>query len=159
METNHAHPKWALLAFAVISLVGVSVALALGSPVHDNIERELKQGKGLFFTGTDHAGPIRAHLAHHQLDLPVSAVRCVNCHDRAGDRTEGRAQVLSRQSLLVSQPRRGGPSTRFDQVSFCKLLATGVDPAWILINQTMPRYDLNDEQCRALWTYLESNEP
>lgn len=151
--------KWALVACGVAVLIGISLALSEGQAEREKVGRELKLGRDLFFLGADHAEPIKARVAHHQMALPVTAVRCTNCHDRAGAGAEGRAQVLSPQNLLASTPRRGGPATRFDRESFCKLLRTGVDPAWIVINQTMPRYELSDEQCRLLWTYLESSEP
>jgi hypothetical protein len=51
-------------------------------------------------------------------------------------------------------PRRGGPPSAFDRDTFCRLLRTGVDPAWVVVDVSMPRYALSDEQCHALWTHL-----
>jgi len=61
---------------------------------------------------------------------------------------------LSRHSLASLQPRRGGPPSRFDDSSLCRLLRTGVDPAHVVIQRSMPRYELSDADCRALWAHL-----
>ena len=50
--------------------------------------------------------------------------------------------------------RRGGPPTAFSSGSLCRMLRTGVDPAYILITRQMPRYTLNDDQCLGIWRYL-----
>ena len=56
-------------------------------------------------------------------------------------------------------PRRNGPPSRFDEASFCRLLRTGVDPADIVVPRAMPRYAIDDTDCRALWAYLSRLEP
>jgi hypothetical protein len=56
--------------------------------------------------------------------------------------------------LLASLSRRGGPPSRFDEAKLCRLLRTGIDPVSIVVAQSMPLYDLSDDDCHALWTYL-----
>ncbi len=56
--------------------------------------------------------------------------------------------------MIASLGRRGGPPSLFSQASFCRMLRTGVDPAYIVITRRMPRYTLSDEQCLGLWHYL-----
>jgi hypothetical protein len=100
------------------------------------------------------APPIGARLVGHTLQLPEVAWRCGNCHElSAGSRY---ARPLDRQALTTPQPRRGGPPTRYDARSLCALLRTGVDPAQVMIDTTMPRYELSDGQCQQLWQYLQS---
>jgi hypothetical protein len=82
-------------------------------------------------------------------------VRCVNCHagvfPAAGN---GSAPHLDKALLLTARQRRGGPPSAYDAGSFCKLLRTGVDPAFILIAREMPVYMIEDSQCNSLWRYF-----
>jgi hypothetical protein len=99
-----------------------------------------------------------AQIAGQDFDLPVRASQCVNCHDAervARDRTL-RLVPLNRGALTEPGLRRGGPQTVYTEASFCSLMRTGVDPASVLINRTMPRFALTDQNCNALWTYLMS---
>jgi hypothetical protein len=32
----------------------------------------------------------------------------------------------------------------------------GIDPAWVVIPQTMPRYAFTDQECGALWAFLST---
>ena len=41
-----------------------------------------------------------------------------------------------------------------DLTSFCRLLRTGVDPAYVIIDRVMPTYDVSDAACASLWQYL-----
>jgi hypothetical protein len=108
-------------------------------------------GRGLFFGET----PLRGIVQGHERPMPPKLVGCANCH--VPDLTSGvssAAPRLDRSSLTESRRRRGGPPSQFTPVSFCRLLRTGVDPAYILITRQMPRYTLDDGQCLELWQYL-----
>ncbi len=106
--------------------------------------------------------PLPARLAGDDVDLPAQASRCANCHlteaaaPEAGTAvaTQTFGPALDGPSLVLPRARRGGPPSRYDLGSFCKLLRTGIDPAHVLIQRTMPRYDLDPTRCEALWTYL-----
>jgi hypothetical protein len=88
------------------------------------------------------------------MPLPDVAWKCSNCHEvNAGNRY---ARPLDRSSLTTPQLRRGGPPSRYDAQSLCALLRTGIDPAQIMIDTTMPRYALSDAQCMQLWQYLQT---
>ncbi|MES1162053.1 MAG: hypothetical protein ABUL50_03210, partial [Rhizobacter sp.] len=65
--------------------------------------------------------------------------------------------TLSSRFLLDARSRRGGPASRFDAASLCRLLRTGVDPASIIIARAMPLYELSDRDCAALWAFLSSD--
>lgn len=84
--------------------------------------------------------------------LPTLATRCVNCHEGAA----ALGGVLDARRLTEPQPRRGGPSTRYDLAAFCQLLRTGIDPAQVIIDTSMPRFDITEHQCKDLWTFLTS---
>jgi len=117
----------------------------------DNPERE--RGRKLF------AGelPMPALLAGHTEQLPSYASRCVNCHAAKATATTPTATfgtALSAASLEQTKSRRGGPPSRFELSTFCRLLRTGVDTTFIVIPQSMPLYPVSDVDCEALWIYL-----
>lgn len=66
------------------------------------------------------------------------------------------ASALDAAWLTTPRVRHGGPAVRYDEVSFCTLVRTGVDPAQIVIPPVMPRYDATDAQCASLWAFLGS---
>jgi hypothetical protein len=109
-------------------------------------------GCRLFFGET----PLQGAIVEHDRPLPPGVVACANCHigDTRSISGGSLAPSLSRSMLTEPRRRRGGPPSQFSAASFCRLLRTGVDPAYIVINRKMPRYVLDDEQCLDLWHYL-----
>jgi hypothetical protein len=110
--------------------------------------RERAAGRELF-NGTR---PLAAHLDGHGESLPPMAARCANCHE--GAQVIGGA--VDKATLTRAVPRRGGPPSRYDEAAFCKLLRTGIDPAWVLLPRAMPRYRVGDSDCASLWAYVTS---
>lgn len=112
------------------------------------------------FVGTE---PLSGRIRGHVETLPPAAASCNNCHDTARrsqvQAGEQKAPVLDADHLLHVRERRGGPPSAFDELSFCVLLGTAVDPASILIAREMPVYDLDPEQCSSLWRYLIEQRP
>ena len=132
----------------------------------------LERGRQLFHGEAPLAGRITGHTS----DLPPQASRCANCHARGTAPPAGVGRSLPAASststasasaaaassfgpaldatlLLRDVARRGGPPSRYDEAAFCKLLDTGIDPAYIIIPRTMPRYTLSAADCKALWAY------
>ena len=66
------------------------------------------------------------------------------------------ATPLNRVGLSTRQSRHGGPPTRYDIASLCRLLRRGVDAGQVVISTVMPRYDALDAQCADLHAYLVS---
>jgi hypothetical protein len=95
---------------------------------------------------------LRAHIAGQDFALPVEAARCNNCHGTQAPQRIGPA--LGADSLTIATSRRGGPPTRYELASFCRLLRTGVDPAFVILARSMPRYDLAEADCADLWAHL-----
>ena len=60
---------------------------------------------------------------------------------------------------MQPRSRRGGPPSAYDAASLCELLREGIDPAWVMVRQEMPRYAATDAQCIALWAFLVSPAP
>jgi hypothetical protein len=100
--------------------------------------------------------PLKGTIRGHQSSLPPDVVRCSNCH--AAPRQERSAlrsaPQIDRSLLVEPRERRGGPPSSYDAPSFCRLLRTGIDPAYVLIARVMPTYELNDAQCSHLWQFL-----
>jgi len=128
-------------------LISLGIALAL-TP----LSKVARQGSALFEGREKLRGKIRGHDDW----LPPEAVRCANCHQANRQQSLSRTAPprLDRSLLLDSRQRRGGPPSRYDQASFCRLLRTGADPAYILIAREMPVYEMDDRQCASLWTFL-----
>lgn len=110
-----------------------------------------KQGESLFIGRRPLVGKIRGH----QSRLPPGVVVCAHCHlPSTPDGGTAAAPILDRGLLLEPRERRGGPPSAYDVSSFCKLLRTGVDPAYVLIDRVMPMYELSDAACTSLWQFL-----
>jgi hypothetical protein len=107
------------------------------------------------------AAPLQGTITGHAAPLPPAATRCINCHAQgtAGPRGAASAAssfgpLLTRERLTQRIARRGGPPSAYDEAALCRLLRTGVDPAYVLIPRDMPRYEITDADCRGLWLYL-----
>jgi len=109
-------------------------------------------GRRLFSGEEELSGRIYTHT----VDMPTAVIRCSNCHAAGNGPAVARSSAprLTRDLLLQVRARRGGPPTSYGRDSFCRVLRKGVDPAYILIDVTMPRYRFSDDQCTALWTFL-----
>lgn len=99
---------------------------------------------------------LQASVAATEVPLPTSASRCVNCHDAQLSGAPRRVVRLDRASLVQPAPRRGGPASAYDVVSFCTAAREGLDPSLVILDRTMPRFVLTDDDCRALWRYVSA---
>lgn len=131
--------RWALLLVALAVLAALLVAPRW---------QRLREGAALF----EGRLPLAAQVVGHDERLPTEAARCVNCHGGTGF-----APRLDARSLTEPRARRGGPPSRYDAASLCRLLRTGVDPAWVMVPRAMPRYDITERECEALWLHLASS--
>jgi len=98
---------------------------------------------------------VSGRIRGHDDDLPSEALRCSNCHESKSGKSAGViAPHIDRALLLEYRQRRGGPPSRYDAASFCKLLRTGVDPVFVVVAREMPVFDLDETQCNSLWIFL-----
>ncbi|WP_157271215.1 hypothetical protein [Azohydromonas aeria] len=125
-----------------------AVALLLAGFMAPAPAPDRAHGQGLFHG----PAPLRAWIAGQDFSLPAHAARCANCHGAAAPQRV--APLLSAAGMTQPVARRGGPPSRYEADSFCRLLRTGVDPAFVTVTRAMPRYELSDVECRALWLYL-----
>lgn len=158
----------AVLALSVVAPVATAHAAGDG-------DGATAAGRALFEGQT----ALQGQLTGHTKPLPAAAVRCSNCHRResapppgaaassnaaaaaasnaaADDAARSFGSWLGAEALQAALPRRGGPPSRYDAASLCKLLREGIDPAWVVIDRAMPRYEIADAQCQALWAFLSS---
>ena len=101
--------------------------------------------------------PLDGRISGHETSLPTLASRCSNCHSpvpAGSSSTQAFGITLTREQLVDPIARRGGPPSRFDEASLCKLLRTGIDPASVIVPSAMPRYRIEDADCHALWEHL-----
>lgn len=112
--------------------------------------------------------PLQGTIVGHTNALPPSAARCINCHavgsaapaSPSASAAAPFGPLLTPPSLTGAVARRGGPPSRYDAPAFCRLLRQGVDPAWVIVPRSMPRYVLSDADCHALWAHLtDPNRP
>lgn len=138
----------------VLPLAALACA-SLGWIAWDAAERE-RAGLGARLYRGELA--LAGRIVGHEADLPAGASRCINCHGAADGDTAAGATLAPRiggGQLGAERSRRGGPPARYDATSLCRALRQGVDPAAIVLPRTMPRYELADVDCRALWAYLQ----
>lgn len=141
-------------ALALAAAAALAVALAAGWSA---LQRARLQAHGAaLFEGRT---ALTGRLLGHATALPSDAARCVNCHRAGGAADAAFAPSLEGTTLTTLRARRGGPPSRYDADSFCRLLRTGVDPAWVQIPRDMPRYDLDDGDCHALWAHVVAAAP
>jgi hypothetical protein len=102
--------------------------------------------------------PLHGRITGHDSELPGVAARCVNCHDAVRSDVAPAIVIapLTKASLAEPVSRRGGPPTVYAENSFCSLLRDGVDPALVIVNRTMPRFEITQSNCHALWRYVNS---
>ena len=126
-------------------------------------ERQARETGRQLFAGER---PLAATMAGHTAPLPQDAVRCTNCHrretgaaarptaDSALDETQDFGPGLGAGSLTRAVARRGGPPSVYDGAAFCRVLREGIDPAHVVIAQTMPRYTMTPAECESVWIFL-----
>lgn len=142
-------------------VMAVGLWAASPAPVAAAGNAELERGQRLF-VGIE---PMRGTISGHQSVLPPLASRCVNCHAPGSGTGKARpasapptntsfAPLLTPAYLTGPVARRGGPPSRYDEAAFCRALRTGIDPAYVIVSHSMPRYELSEAECRALWRHL-----
>ncbi|MDN4055775.1 hypothetical protein QPK32_22160 [Massilia sp. YIM B02763] len=136
-------------ATLVAALVSPLAAMSRAATVSDATVR----GERLF----DGREPLTGRLAGHTAGLPPALGTCLACHGNAASSSllEARsAPALGCTVLLRIRERRGEPPFAYDPDKFCRTLRTGINPNDVVLQRTMPRFDIEQAQCDALWAYL-----
>jgi hypothetical protein len=132
-------------------MVAMAVAASHGQ-AGANGANGVEVGRALFMGTT----PLVGRIAMHRSPLPSEVMRCANCHESEASPPVALtvAPKLNRSWLLDAKARRGGPASSYDLTAFCTLLRTGEDPAHLIVNVQMPRYELSARDCESLWHFL-----
>ncbi len=148
-------PWWFTACASAAALAAVLVTPGTAASNDGAVQRGLQLYAG--------AAPLQGTITGHAAPLPPGAARCINCHAlgtagpaRAASAPSSFGPLLTRERLTQRIARRGGPPSAYDETNFCRLLRSGIDPAYVLIPRDMPRYTLADADCRSLWLYLNS---
>lgn len=163
-RASRSAARWAVPAVTCAALIAGAGGVWL-TERQACLEREAAlqvQGHALFHGQASALGVLPGRVAGHADVLPAMATRCTNCHTTgvsAAANTPAFAPRLDRQSLTQPTSRRGGPPSAYDAASLCRVLREGIDPAWVMVRQEMPRYAATDAQCAALWSFLVSPAP
>jgi len=120
------------------------------------------QGKQLYRQASSPFGnTITAYVGQSSVPLPATAMPCVGCHGRDGKgRPEG---GLVPSNIIWSNLTKsyGGESTSgrryppYTEQSFYQAVVKGIDPAGNRLDPGMPRFDLSNDEVRALIAYLK----
>lgn len=148
---------------AVLAAVCVLITVAGAWAIQRVQQRAVVERGNRLFHGE---AALAARIVGHTMRLPATVSRCMNCHETrstavsaaasavAGGQAGRYGPALDHGMLAEPRARRGGPPSRYDAPALCTLLRSGVDPAQVMIPQTMPRYDIDSADCDALWGYL-----
>jgi hypothetical protein len=137
----------------LIGLIGSSVAgcIQITAPQPQNLGLAIYEGRVA----------VNARLRGHEDILPSMVGVCIHCHESSlqPNQTKGTfGSRLNKAYLTTVSSRRGGAPMAYQEASFCQVLSNGVDPAQVLLHKAMPLFELNHEQCHALWTYLSNRD-
>jgi hypothetical protein len=143
--------RWPI-ALAVAMLLAAP-AIAWFGPWRHTEPKALQARGARLFDGNE---PLTATLAGRTEPLAAGAARCSQCHagPRAKDPKASMATVLDRYHLREALPRRGSQPVSYDLATFCQALRNGTDPARGALPSAMPRFEIDDVRCGALWAYV-----
>jgi ABC-type branched-subunit amino acid transport system substrate-binding protein len=141
---------------ALVGCFGAVVGLAVTALQASTNELDL--GRRIFRHGGDAAGEVSATFPGTTVALPPSVRRCAGCHgvEGAGGR-EGGTDIPPVDWATLAAPRiaiLGHVRPGYDESTFARALAEGVDPAGRPLGAGMPRYRLTKAQLAALLAYL-----
>lgn len=157
-------------AIAVLLLVWLPGRVAAAAP-HDDVAKALRaQGQRMYREGLRPSGSPLNAIGAAQAVISGKEAACMTCHRRSGFGTsEGRINIrpitgpalLQESTVPVRSPRikaRLGSSVRpaYTEALLARALRTGVDASGKPLAAVMPRYEVSDEEVRAMAAYLFS---
>ena len=158
-QVHGAGRRRATRTVVAVSVIALLLAVATAVWVAHKATATEARGARLF----DGREPLTATLSGHATPLPAQTARCSQCH--AGPATSIAANSwpalpgppLDSRHLRAPLARRGGPPVAYDLSTFCRTLREGIDPAHVMLPRAMPRFDIDDARCEALWIHLTGN--
>src|SRR5215211_5929522 len=129
---------------------------------NDGLTLAERRGQQIYRRGTVSSGQsVTAVLGDSGVELPASAVACLNCHGRDGlGKTEGGVtapalawEALTRPYSVATRTRRHRPP--YTEALFARALSLGLDSAGNRLHEAMPRYRMTREEVTDLTLYLK----
>lgn len=132
----------------------------------------LRLGEAIYFKGMLPSGrPVQA-LVQGDIELNGTMGTCTNCHMKSGlGSMEGGVLTLPTNGPRLYAPLtrqqdlpgplmnrtmfKNTPRPAYSDASLANALSYGVDPAGRYLSETMPRYQLNEDEMRILVFYLK----
>ena len=154
------HARSALRGFMALALAVLLplAAIACFDAWRERAALQATQQRGAqLFDGRE---ALAGTLAGHAAPMPPGTLRCSQCHTGPGAASPAASTaqplgpVLERDHLRRALSRRNGPPTAYDLAAFCRALRVGIDPAHVTLPRALPRFEIDDARCDALWTYL-----
>ena len=147
-------PRWlAMCAGVLVVLLGVTAGPVSTEGQQKSPSRpSRKRGEALFLGKEALLGRLAGDIAV----IPPELGRCANCHAPSATGQSGSPADLrlDRSTLLALKKRRGALPSAYTRDAFCRVVRSGVDPAFVVVAREMPRYALDEAQCSSLWSYL-----
>jgi len=142
------------------------LVLALSLPAHAS-PQDIELGKRIYREGVLPSGTLLTAQARNGVVRRGAQAACVNCHRRSGLGSSEGGKVVRpiAGAMLYHAPAAAGlraPSrglsgrTLYTDALLAKAVREGVDASGRVLDLLMPRYALNDDDTRALVTYLKS---
>lgn len=105
-----------------------------------------------FYRSGEANRPVAARIEGTPGAIDAALLGCAGCHGRAGEgRREGGTQAAD---IRFGQLAGAG----YGPTSFCRAVREGEGPGGRKLARAMPRYDLSEGECQALWDHLRRLE-
>lgn len=156
--------RWLPMLGVVLILLGVAGMLAvplLSATFPDTFSGARSLGERIYLTGIGESGPIprRGAFVHHHL----SSAGCAGCHgaDGAGGavfvrfRRTVEAPEVTYRALTSAHKENGEREPGWTDAQIEQAIRRGEKPNGERLDRIMPRWDVSDEEMRALLVHLK----
>ncbi|HEU4387572.1 MAG TPA: ABC transporter substrate-binding protein [Blastocatellia bacterium] len=159
--TNTRFKAGTTLLLAAAALIVCGLDRASGA-MQSRLSLAEKRGKQIYLHGTSPSGgKITAFLRDAAVEVPASALTCVNCHGYRGEgKPEGGVvpsvitwEFLTKPYGMTDESGRKRPPYTEKSLELC--LIRGFDPAGNRVAGSMPVYQMRPEDMRDLIDYLK----
>ena len=156
----------AALPFAPQDASATRVARAQGAKAAEaarGLTPQERRGRAVYLRGESPSGKEIGAVVG-ELEVPASTVTCAGCHGARGEgKTEGGVTAGDLTWANLTKPyghthptgRKHGP---FDESSFTRAVARGLDPSGNTMLAAMPRFRMSPEDMADLLAYLKAIE-
>lgn len=169
---SRAVPPLVLFLFVMFFLSAPAIADKDATIAGHSPEEALRLGEAMYAKGLLPSGKPMSAVLQGDLVVKGTMVTCANCHMRSGlGSVEGGVLTLPTNGALLYAPLRSSrdlpgigmgrgelkyPRPAYTDASLAKAIRSGVDAAGRIMEETMPRYLLDDREMEILVFYLKN---